>query len=332
MKKTTLLSIIVPIYNSEQYLEKCLTSIKNQTFADFEVLMINDGSTDNSKRICERYLSDQRFLLIDQENSGVSEARNNGIKQSRGKYLAFIDSDDYIDINYFNNLFAECVNGVDYVVGGLVYSNEYRLRKKAQNILSFPLDGGQRGQISKELYYNQLQKRIPEPCFGAPYGKLYKRSIIESEYLLFEKNENLAEDLVFNLRFLKYVDKIAICNCAGYYYRMYVANSLSRKRHTYEYSKKRWDIVYDTCVDLWGDSENKLERIKNVCVRNLVYALVFDKTFSIKEKKIKYSDLVEGKDNTRFANYFIILHGKILLRSIYRFFQKIIYTVRSIQI
>ena len=104
MIKLPFISIVIPIYNAASYLQQCLDSIKNQSFTDFEVIMVNDGSTDASKEICMNYVAtDNRFRLINQINSGVSSARNTGIELSRGKWITFIDSDDWIDCDYFLN-------------------------------------------------------------------------------------------------------------------------------------------------------------------------------------------------------------------------------------
>lgn len=101
-----MISIIIPIYNSDKYLLECLNSVINQSFLDFEVLCVNDGSTDRSKDICEQYVrKDKRFRLYNQENAGVSVARNLGIEQAQGEYLCFLDSDDVIAKDFLRNLF-----------------------------------------------------------------------------------------------------------------------------------------------------------------------------------------------------------------------------------
>ena len=93
-----MISVIVPVYNVEEYLEECLESIRQQTFTDIEVILVNDGSTDGSREICEQYCEkDSRFRLINQENQGQSVARNRGVKESVGQYIMFVDSDDVIN-------------------------------------------------------------------------------------------------------------------------------------------------------------------------------------------------------------------------------------------
>jgi len=120
-------SVIVPIYNVEKYLRECLDSIQNQTYTDFECIMINDGSEDKSREIAESYLNDKRFILVNQSNSGQSVARNKGIKMSRGKFLCFVDSDDIINIKLLEKIKK------DY--GELDYLKKLLLQKNAEDIV-----------------------------------------------------------------------------------------------------------------------------------------------------------------------------------------------------
>ena len=113
------ISIIIPIYNNEKYIEKCIDSVINQTYQNWELILVDDGSTDNSLSLCERYKKDIRVKIIHQENSGVSVARNNGIKETTGKYITFIDSDDFVDRNYCSMLISFMRDDVSMVVLGL---------------------------------------------------------------------------------------------------------------------------------------------------------------------------------------------------------------------
>ena len=111
-----MISVIVPVYNVEEYLEECLDSIKNQTFKDFEVILVNDGSIDNSQEICELYCDqDSRFCLINQENKGQSIARNIGVAESKGKFIVFIDSDDIIRVDLLDQLMNYMSDEIDIV-------------------------------------------------------------------------------------------------------------------------------------------------------------------------------------------------------------------------
>lgn len=119
-------SVIIPIYNVEQYLRRCLDSIINQTLTDIEIICVNDGSTDNSPQILEEYAkADNRIKIINQVNSGVSEARNTGIKNASGEYIGWVDPDDYVDTDYFEKLYtAATENNADIACAGIIREGE----------------------------------------------------------------------------------------------------------------------------------------------------------------------------------------------------------------
>ena len=125
-----LVTVVVPIYNVERYLEKCLTSIILQTYKNLEVILVNDGSTDNSLNICKEFeKEDSRIRIISQENKGLSVARNVGIENAKGEYIAFVDSDDFISCKFIENLYNESIrNNSDIVCCDFYYVNE--LEKK----------------------------------------------------------------------------------------------------------------------------------------------------------------------------------------------------------
>ena len=111
-----MISVIVPVYNVEEYLEECLDSIQCQTYSNIEVILVNDGSTDHSQEICERYCKqDPRFRLINQENQGQSVARNNGVAASTGELITFVDSDDVVSAKYLGNLYAYMTEEIDLI-------------------------------------------------------------------------------------------------------------------------------------------------------------------------------------------------------------------------
>ena len=109
-EENDLISVVIPVYNVEQYLPKCIESIMNQTYKNLEIILVNDGSTDGSQKICEEYKSiDNRIKIINKENGGLSDARNVGIDNSSGNYITFIDSDDYIDDDYVYTLYKSLI-------------------------------------------------------------------------------------------------------------------------------------------------------------------------------------------------------------------------------
>jgi glycosyltransferase involved in cell wall biosynthesis len=209
-----LVSIIVPIYNSELYLERCISSIINQTYKDIEIILVNDGSNDNSKYICEKYMKiDSRIFLINKENNGQSSARNDGLDFSKGSFLAFIDSDDYIDKNYILNLYNNLVtfdcdvsicsfisfdkNYFDFQNGYLSNFNNY-----PQGEIFFKED------FMLKLTYN---KQIN----FSPWGKLYKREVIGN--IRFRPNE-IYEDIEFTFKTFHNSNKISFDYRPFYFY------------------------------------------------------------------------------------------------------------------
>lgn len=206
-------SIILPIYNAALYLSQCLSSIQEQTFSDFEVLMINDGSTDTSEDICKAFTqSDPRFLLFNKENSGVSASRNLALTHARGKYLQFIDSDDWLTADAVETLFHRAEStGSDLTV-----CHFYRV-----------LDNHavQRGHIktnqllTRREYAEEMMKAPANYYYGVLWNKLYRRSLVESVHLHFDPQVKWGEDFLFNLRYLEHVRLVSTAAKPIYYYR-----------------------------------------------------------------------------------------------------------------
>lgn len=326
-------SIVIPIYNAEKYLEKCLASIEKQTYEYFEVIMINDGSTDSSRNICNRFIKDDRFRLYNQNNQGVSASRNNGMEKCTGEYISFIDSDDFIETDYLENLVNICDCHTDLAVGGIIYHNEYKLRYRNQNQKRLPLDNSKETLNVYEEYLIELKKRIPEPCFGAPYGKLYNKAMIYDNNIRFETGENLAEDLVFNLKILQCATIVRTTNYAGYYYRMFVTDSLSRIVHSYNYTNQRWKVVAEEYNRLYGQEQcDKGERISSIVKKNICLSVMNDKSLNyVKKKKVFYSVNQNAGCNQVFWFEFLKVMLTNQLRKIYRGLQLLVFNVRSIK-
>ena len=218
-----MISIIVPVYNVENYLEECLDSIKNQTYTDIEVILVNDGSTDNSQVICERYCQqDPRFHLINQSNQGQSVARNNGVAASRGEFITFVDSDDVIKSDMLQQLMRYMDTGIDIVecdrTEAIQCLNE---EKKDIHVKEFD---------SNEALYQCFNHGVS----WSPVAKLYRRKIVEKVPFL----ENLIyEDFYTGIVSLKYIQKMRKIDYIGYYYRYHTSSTMNQT-----YSEKNLDI------------------------------------------------------------------------------------------
>ncbi len=222
MMKSYLLSIVVPVYNVEKHLSLCIESILKQTFTDFELILIDDGSYDNSGCICEHYsLIDSRIKVIRKENEGVSEARNIGIKNAIGKYICFIDSDDWVEPGYLEALLKGVCYKPDMVISGLI-----KEESDGNVFLSMP-EGVYRGQEVGNFFF-----KAHLFVHGGPVCKLFRMDIIRENSLSFPKGVHFGEDTLFFLDYFYYVETcVSVDN--NYYHYVIEANplSLSKKIH-----------------------------------------------------------------------------------------------------
>lgn len=215
---TPKISVIVPIYNVENYLQRCVDSILSQSFIDFELLLINDGSPDNSGKICDEYAEkDNRVRVFHKPNGGVSSARNLGLDNARGEWVTFIDSDDYVEVDYLKELIdAQQKNQVDYVV---------------------TLNGRDSQETGLEVCrdeYNLLFSRYQIDRNGYVIGKLYKVAIINTLRLRFNVNIHLGEDAMFALRYLLQTRNVVLIHSKKYFYDKERPGSLTKTLNSYE--------------------------------------------------------------------------------------------------
>lgn len=203
-----LVSVVVPIYNSERYIYECLSSILRQSYNKIEVIIIDDGSTDNSYELCKKIsLRDSRVKIYRQKNLGVSAARNNGILHSNGKYVMFVDSDDWLDPNFLQNILDD------------EYDLDVSTNKKNIICKAMPIENDiQNYCFSKEMY----------KFFLGPVCKIYRMDIIKRENIAFRTDMNFGEDTMFNIDYLRYAKKVKIIVSDGYHIRKR-SGSLSRR-------------------------------------------------------------------------------------------------------
>lgn len=206
------ISIIVPVYNTEQYLPKCLDSIAAQTFTDFEVLMIDDGSTDGSGEICDRYSqSDSRFIIIHQSNQGVSASRNNGLKQARGNYIAFVDSDDYVHPQMLELLYMAIRQG-DYDFSTARYLS---VNIDQEIEIERIIEPRFRKLSAEEIICNLFGKSGEDVQYMVCWNKLYNKCLLENIYFSAFK---VSEDLLFNIEVFSKVCQAIEVDSKLYYY------------------------------------------------------------------------------------------------------------------
>ena len=240
-----MISIIVPVYNVEEYLEECLESIRQQTFTDIEVILVNDGSTDGSREICERYCEkDIRFRLINQENQGQSVARNRGFKESIGQYIMFVDSDDVINTNVLEVLLPYMKTDVDMVECRLTINKADFNHTKPSRIA---FEGN-----SKEAILNCIEFKEVKFC---AFTKLYRREIVEKIPFL---EGYIYEDVFTGINYLKYIRKIVVVDFIGYYYRVRPNSTMTKS-----FNEKNLDIfpIGKKLIESFDDNEYLLPYI-----------------------------------------------------------------------
>lgn len=214
-------SIIVPVYNIAPYLERCLSSIRDQTCGDFEALLVDDGSSDESAAVCRAFAADDpRFVLLEQENSGVSAARNLAMDRARGQYLQFVDGDDWLAPDAVGTfLHAAKASGCDLVV-----SHFYRV------------DGdrvAQRGHIKTKCslnrldYARQMMKAPANFYYGVMWNKFYRRAVVEAHHLRCPAGVAWCEDFLFNLDYIACSRLITCIPQPLYFYRKRTDSAVS---------------------------------------------------------------------------------------------------------
>lgn len=231
-----LVSIILPVYNAQNHLARCVGSICAQTYRNIEIIILNDGSKDQSLPVCEEFRQkDSRILLVDKANSGVSDTRNLGLKLASGKYVEFVDSDDYLDPDFTERLVAAAEeNEADFVIAPYKMvipagaSKPEQVLNKIQDELGVmsvarPPEVREYGFLpagvyDKDTFALRLMDKPASYFYSVLWNKLYRRDILTGNDIQFVSEMRWAEDLVFNLRYIQYAERFVAIDKPGYYY------------------------------------------------------------------------------------------------------------------
>lgn len=241
-----LISIIIPAYNVEQYLTACLSSIEQQTYQNYEVILIDDGSIDSTGAMCDTVATkDDRFKVIHQKNQGVSVARNKGIEKARGEYIAFIDSDDKITPEYLSSFSLK--NDIE-IQGHVIYENN----------------------IQRSVIYSKrkVQKDVAKVfCLGpfnsAVWGKIFKTSIIKDNKIVFPVNLCFSEDTIFLLQYIKHCKTLAVFDAAEYIYIKH-SGSLTDKKYPMNDMMLKEKMIVESYKLLFPESKFQKDFLREV--------------------------------------------------------------------
>lgn len=295
--KTPIISVIVPVYKVEKYLCECVNSILVQTFSNFELLLIDDGSPDNSGAICDRYaLKDSRVRVFHKPNGGVSSARNLGLDKAKGEWVTFIDSDDFVSPTFLKGLYTPIANGerLDFVQGGCTNWK----------------NGRSAGINQKYDYYIGEEHEILFRKFrGLAISKLFRLEAIKSwsngKGLHFDEEMKIAEDMAFTLDYILNVSRYAFVPEIGYYYRLDNMGSATKNsnkrsskelRYTFEklYSTTNKYVVIHNLTDVQSKfrveqrAEEYAELIYTICTNTRGY-INFKTAINDEKKRIYYN-------------------------------------------
>lgn len=233
-----MISIIIPVYNTALYLDKCIESVLNQTYHNFECILVDDGSTDNSLRKCQYWsLKDSRIKVFHQKNQGVSVARNKGINVAKGEYITFIDSDDWVEVCYLEHMReAMLQHSVDLVISGFV-------QKTNNSCLHFSCDDKLIKLSSSNINeFVELNKKF---LLYGPCVKLYKSQIVKKNSIEFPSQYSYGEDLIFNYCYLNCIKSLYVIDRVEYNYRILGSGTLStiNRENQFQINYEQWNIL-----------------------------------------------------------------------------------------
>lgn len=304
------ISVIIPVYNSEKYLDECLKSVLNQTYHSLEVIIVDDGSKDNSLSICKKFLNDKRVIVLEKQNGGAASARNTGMDKATGNYICFVDSDDVLE----PDTYLLCIEAFekynpDYVVFGI--RTEFGKIK---------LDDCHKG-LHDEFYTTELYDNYMAGKYftGYPTNKVWKTKKISS--VRFDNDYLCCEDALFNWETMKYLKSALFFPKICYHYR-YTFNSLSRNTNVYKLktASEVWDILKKEAIDIGSES------IRCICTNRIGWNIKMVK--AIIQTKNRNYDWHLYREKLLEDRYYFCLMDKLNKVSIFLIVRKHLFLLR----
>lgn len=297
-KEEELISIIIPVYNVQNYIETCLNSVINQTYKNLEIILVDDGSPDNSGKICDEYAKkDNRIKVIHKENGGVSESRNVGLELARGTYITFVDSDDWIEDDYIEVLLKTLLDKqADCVICGYnrVYENEIERINNNGKITVYN---------TRDYLIRLLNVQLG---YGFCHMKLIKKDVIENKR--FHVKLLVGEDALFNIELCENIEKAAVIERALYNYR-FNTDSVVRKYDTNYVNKYQnsMEEMYRYIIQKYEDDKEIKQDLHNYIAYHILLIAVnycFNPNNKNKMESLKnIYNIKIFRDAIRFSNY-----------------------------
>lgn len=288
-----MISVVIPVYNVEKYVRLCIDSVINQSYNDFEIILVNDGSLDKSGEICDEYASKyENIRVVHKKNEGLGYARNEGIEIAKGKYIVFVDSDDYVEKDMLLDLYKEAeLQGCDTCIGGHNRVSEENNFIVAQAHEKRVLRDG---EVVKEFIPRMIGS-LPDKKDSLPlsaWNVLYSMEIIKNNNIRFvSERELISEDLIFNLEYFKYSKGVSLIEQCNYNYRI-TANSLTTR-----YNNNRFEMI----KKIYYVERKKIEELGILDVSKIrLYRQFFNylrmcfKQENIKVSRLKYKEALSN--------------------------------------
>lgn len=295
-----MISIIIPVYQAKQNIEQILGDIFAQTYQDYEILLVDDGSTDGSAEKCREYgQKNEKVRAILKEHSGVSETRNAGIAAARGEYISFVDSDDRIDPDYLERL-VQGIGDYDLIISSFdrrFYKEGKYIRTVRTNPLEVQIDMMEAlGGYFSYLYISTL--------IGTVVCKLFKKEIIEKYHVTFRRDIYIGEDYIFNFDYLRHCGNIRCIDYVGYHYICRNGDSLTHKKdlHKFEYGKILFRESMEFCkrMNLPDEAAHGVANLYlRTCFKNVENLYQMEEKIGHREKKTYIKRVMTDEDTRR---------------------------------
>lgn len=334
-KKMSKVSFIIPVYNCEKYLRDCINCIVNAKLAKYEIILVDDGSKDNSAAICDMLEKEnQNIKCIHQKNQGVSVARNNGIKVATGELIIFVDADDSIDSRYLNKVITvmEANPKIDMALWGISFDYYHKGKCYRQDQLAYPIDG----VLEPAQWCEDLVGLYSVNALSPIWNKVYRSKILKEYQVKFNEKMFLYEDLEFSIRYLAKCNAIYNTTDCIYHYRQTEdEGNAGRRLKRIPHLSKLVEQIEDALDCLIANKQLKNEHIKGVLIK-LYLGIAHEKiaVSSLHETKVICEDFIEWKkehsievSEQDYKAYKNIMEKKIVLLQAKRLYIKIRHAV-----
>ncbi len=312
-----IVSVIVPVYNVEKYLDRCVESIVSQTYKNLEIILIDDGSPDNCPKMCDDWAKkDSRIKVIHKENGGVSSARNCGLDEAKGEYISFVDSDDWIEDSHIEKM-VSYINDTDCVIAGYTKENTTGKINCSLSFVNVDLAKIDKTPIGEVFWNGYIH-----PC----WNKLFKKETLKKSSIQFQEEIHLSEDSLFCIQYLKCCKKMAVTDETTYHYWIdEQCLSLSKKIYPdiFDICSKVYYLLNDLLEQGHCNSDFKYEILTRTIypqIYNAVLKILLNTSMSKKEKR----HLLETMEKNACCKNVLIQAEKMLDNKIEKFTLKLL--------